>query len=203
MTETNLLPRVRALFSKPLAQTRRFGRNNDGATAIEFAFVIGPFLAFTFGIITIGLHYLATNSLEKAVYDASRRIRTGQAQQANMNANDFKKLVCDLAKPAIDCSHLQVHLASFDNWKDVVPPNCINGATKNLTAGASGTNPISNQVGGASKKVLVTACYDWVVGKYLPYVIYDSHGNRRIDAELASGGLLMQATAILQTEPYE
>ena len=157
---------------------RRFHGNEDGATAIEFAIVLAPFLAFTFGIITVGLHYLATNSLEKAVYDASRQIRTGQAQQANLSADDFKDQVCTLAAPHIDCGKLRVHLASYDNWKNVTPPNCIDGEQK-LTAGTSGNGSITNQVGGASKKVLVTACYDWTAAKYLPYVVYDFGGSRR------------------------
>lgn len=185
------------------ALSRRFRRNDEGATAIEFALVLAPFLAFTFGIITVGLHYLATNSLEKAVHDASRQIRTGQAQQANMNADNFKSLVCNLAAPHIDCSKLRIHLSSFDSWKDVAPPTCVDGATKNLSGGTSGSNPISNQVGGASKKVLVTACYDWTVAKYLPYVVFDNHGNRRQTSQLQSGGLLLQASAVFQTEPYE
>ena len=53
------------------------------------------------------------------------------------------------------------------------------------------------------KKVLITACYDWTVAKYLPYVVFDSHGNRRQSSQLQSGGLLLQASAIFQTEPYE
>lgn len=181
----------------------RFRHDDEGSTAIEFAVVLTPFLIFTFGIITLGMHYLATNSLEKAVHDASRQIRTGQAQQANLNANDFKALVCNQAAPHIDCSKLRIHLASFDSWKDVVPPDCIDANTKDLKSGTTGTGSISNQVGGASKKVLVTACYDWTVAKYLPYFYVDANGKRNLTSSLRSGGLLLQASAVFQTEPYE
>ncbi len=195
-----------AAYRKPLplrALSRRFKNDNDGTTAIEFALVLGPFLAFTFGIITIGLHYLATNSLERAVYGASRQIRTGQAQQSNMTSEHFKDLVCNLAAPHINCNKLQIHMSSYDSWKDVTPPNCVDGNTKNLSQGAGGDEPISDEVGGASKKVLVTACYDWTVAKYLPFMVHDKSGNRRVESPLASGGMLMQASAIFQTEPYE
>ncbi len=185
-----------------LALGHRFRKNNDGATAIEFAIVAGPFLAFIFGIITIGLHYLSTNSLEKAVYDASRQIRTGQAQQSGMTAKQFKDLVCNMSSPHLDCAKLQVHLASYDNWSDVTPPSCINTTTKDLSSGISGTSPISGSVGGASKKVLVTVCYDWTLAKYLPFLLHDEHGTARF-SPLKSGGMLMQAAAIFQTEPYE
>lgn len=181
---------------------RRFRKNNDGATAIEFAIVLGPFLAFVFGIITIGMHYLSTNSLEKAVYDASRQIRTGQAQQSSMSATQFKDLVCNMATPHLDCTKLQVHLASYDSWKDVTVPSCVNTTTKELSSGISGNSPISGSVGGASKKVLVTVCYDWTLAKYLPFLLHDVHGTARF-SPLKSGGMLMQASAIFQTEPYE
>lgn len=185
------------------ALSARFAGNERGATAIEFALVLAPFLAFVFGIITIGLHYLATNSIEKAVFDASRQIRTGQAQKANMTAEQFKTLVCNLAAPHIDCNALEIHMSSYDNWKDVTPPTCIDGANNNLASSGSGTDKIGDKAGGASKKVLVTACYDWKVAKYLPYLIHDNKGNRRTQSQLASGGMLLQATAIFQTEPYE
>ncbi len=186
-----------------LTQSRRFAHSNDGTTAIEFAIVLGPFLAFTFGIITIGMHYLATNSLEKAVYDASRQIRTGQAQQAGMTSKEFSNLVCNLAAPHIDCTKLRVHMSSYDSWRDVTPPNCVDSTSHELSQGNSTTNPITGDVGGASKKVLVTACYDWTIAKYLPYLLRDEHGVARTESPLASGGMLMQASAIFQTEPYE
>lgn len=185
-----------------LNRCRRFRSNNDGATAIEFAIVLGPFLAFVFGIITIGLHYLSTNSLEKAVYDASRQIRTGQAQQSGMTSKQFKDLVCNMAAPHLDCAKLRVHMASYDSWKDVAAPNCIDNQTNDLSVGNSSTNPIGNDVGGASKKVLVTVCYDWTLAKYLPFLLHDVHGNAQF-SPLKSGGMLMQASAIFQTEPYE
>lgn len=196
----------RSFFARraPLsAAGRRFRTDDEGATAIEFALVVGPFLAFTFGIIAIGLHYLATNSLEKAVVDASRQIRTGQAQQANMTSSQFKDMICNMAAPHIDCSKLRVHMSSYDSWKDVTPPDCVDGDTHELSAGNTNNDPLTNNVGGASKKVLVTVCYDWTVAKYLPFIMLDKHGDRRYQTQLSSGGMLLQASAVFQTEPYE
>ncbi|MCB1528830.1 MAG: pilus assembly protein [Hyphomicrobiaceae bacterium] len=204
MTEKLFAGRHRLSLRRLFDSSRHFKRNENGATAIEFAIVLGPFLMFTFGIITIGLHYLATNSLEKAVHDASRQIRTGQAQNANMTADDFKSLVCNQAAPHINCGKLQVHLSSYDSWKDVVPPECIDGDTRDLSAGSSGSDPITDEVGGASKKVLVTACYDWEVAKYLPFLFWDDNKNSRTPStKLSDGGLLLQTSTVFQTEPYE
>ncbi|HRY05665.1 MAG TPA: pilus assembly protein [Hyphomicrobiaceae bacterium] len=196
-------PIARPGAGRLLALSNRFKRDDNGATAIEFAIVLGPFLAFTFGIITIGLHYLSTNSLEKAVYDASRQIRTGQAQQSGMTSKQFASLVCSLSSPHLDCNKLRVHISSYDSWKDVAPPDCVDNDTHQLSNGNSGNTPITNDVGGASKKVLVTVCYDWTIAKYLPFLLHDDHGNSRFTSPLSSGGMLMQASAIFQTEPYE
>lgn len=203
MPENPLISRPPRSLRAALARSRRFSRNDKGETAIEFAIVLAPFMAFTFGIITIGLHYLATNSLERAVFDASRQIRTGQAQQAKMTSKQFKQLVCSIAAPNIDCNKLQIHLSSYDSWKDVVPPTCVDAKTHELSNGNSSTKPITNEVGGGSKKVLVTACYDWTIAKYLPYLLHDETGTASYETKLSSGGLLMQAAAVFQTEPYE
>lgn len=182
---------------------RRFRSNDKGATAIEFAIVLGPFLAFTFGIITIGLHYLATNSLEKGVFDASRQIRTGQAQTANMTAQDFKALVCQLAQPNIDCSKLTILMSGKTSWRELTPPDCVNGTTGTLQTGGAGTDPIKNKVGEDNMKVLVTACYDWSIAKYLPFLLHDFDGNARYSQRLSSGGMLLQSSVAFQTEPYK
>ena len=70
-----------------LRPAARIGRNTDGFTAVEFAMVIGPFLALLFAIMEVALVYFATFSLENATEQASRLIRTGQAQ--GFSAADF------------------------------------------------------------------------------------------------------------------
>ena len=61
-----------------------FWRDERGFTAVEFAMVAMPFLMLLFGTIGIGLFFFTTFSLENAVEQASRQIRTGQAQLAGM-----------------------------------------------------------------------------------------------------------------------
>ena len=202
MIDQHCAPRASRAARATCALARRFGRNSDGATAIEFAIVLAPFLAFVFGIITIGLHYLATNSLEKAVFDASRQIRVGKAQKDGMSSAQFKQLVCNEAKPHIDCSKLEIHVSSQDSWANIAPPTCV-GGDMNLSSGGNDNTNLADKTGGASKKVIVTACYDWTVAKYLPYLLFDRNGTRRSASPLASGGMLLQASTVFQTEPYE
>jgi len=180
---------------------RRLTRCRKGSTAIEFALVLGPFLIFVFGIFALGLHYLATNSLERAVFNSSRLIRTGQAQKANMPVSEFKQKVCDEAKPYIDCAHLQIHVQNADSWDQIVPTNCIDNGQLKVSGNDSDT--IGSLSGAQSKIVLVTVCYEWLLAKSLPFFLKDEHGNWRTTPDLASGGLLLQASSVFRTEPYQ
>src|SRR5882672_2109471 len=73
---------------------RRFTRQEDGATAVEFAMVAAPFLALVFAIIETAVVFFAGQTLETAVADSSRLIMTGQAQTAGFNQAAFKDAVC-------------------------------------------------------------------------------------------------------------
>lgn len=193
-------PTAKRAAPPALRMSKRFIRSTHGSTAIEFAIVLGPFLLFVFGVFAIGLHYLATNSLERAVFTASRAVRTGIAQKSNMTADEFKQMVCTEAAPHIDCTKLQVHVQNADSWDEIDPINCVNNGQ--LASSGSGSDTIGDKAGGASKIVMVTACYDWDAAKSIPYFMKDKDGNNRGTA-LASGGMLMQAAVVFRTEPYE
>src|SRR3712207_8656069 len=78
---------------------RRFRKDQDGATAVEFGLIAVPFLGLLFAIVETALMFWSTQVLETAVANASRTIYTGQFQGTNdQNAADigakFKKEVC-------------------------------------------------------------------------------------------------------------
>ena len=73
----------------------RLRRNEDGITAVEFGFVAIPFLILFMGLLEVGLVFFGNMTIEHAVTEASRLIRTGQAQTQGLNASGFKDKVCD------------------------------------------------------------------------------------------------------------
>jgi Flp pilus assembly protein TadG len=77
-----------------LGLLRRFARADDGAAAIEFAFVAIPFLVLVFAIIELGLTFLVSMSLENALNNVDRTIRTGTLQASNGDATTFRDKVC-------------------------------------------------------------------------------------------------------------
>ena len=86
-----------------IRRLRRLGRDNSGATAIEFALLAGPFLLIVLGLIEIGIQYFTSTSFESAVQRTARLIRTGQAQTASMDLPALRKAVCDDIYNLFDC----------------------------------------------------------------------------------------------------
>ena len=72
----------------------RFARTQDGAVAVEFAFVAIPFFVMIFAIIELGLAFLVSMTLENAMMNVDRRIRTGELQTAGATASTYRDAVC-------------------------------------------------------------------------------------------------------------
>src|SRR5690348_8402195 len=77
-----------------IASPRRFVRRTEGATAVEFALVLAPFLALILGTMQTALVFFADQTLETMVSDGARLIMTGQAQNNGWKASDFKNAIC-------------------------------------------------------------------------------------------------------------
>lgn len=70
-------------------------RRRDGVAAIEFAFVGIPFLFLLFAILEIGGLLLLDATLENAMTETNRLIRTGQAQDGGLDEEGFRAEICD------------------------------------------------------------------------------------------------------------
>jgi len=76
-----------------LRLTNRFKKDEDGATAIEFAFVALPFFALLFGIMELAIVFFINSALVHATSEAGRHVRVGNFQACG-GADQFKALVC-------------------------------------------------------------------------------------------------------------
>ena len=190
----------------------RLGRNEDGTTAIEFAAVAAPFFMFVFGIIGISMHYFVMNSIEKGMDQASRLIRTGQAQTNGFTVGQFKNYLCNKANSRastgpggeevdltteqgdghIKCNDLEIFIQNAPNWQNLAPEPCIDvSGTKRVNT----TNPadsLASYAGTESDVVLVTACYEWEFTKKIPFLTFDTPDN----------AMIMQSATAFRTEPY-
>ena len=178
---------------------RRLRRDERGHTALEFSLVALPFFLFTFGIMGTGLHFFTTSTLEHAAEAASRKLRTGEAQQNGKTIADFKEMVCQEAGTFIDCTKLNVHVQNAEEWKDLVPVECETAPNDPFSGTltpptGTPTDPISSSSGGANARVMVTLCYEWDFAQKVPFLRMGDLGN---------GSALLQASTAFQVEPYE
>lgn len=179
-------------------QLRHLQADQSGVTAIEFAIVAMPFLLLLFGTISVSLFYFTNFSMENAVWQAARSIRTGQFQQgagaySGITSDEdrkkaFKQALCAKAPSYIDCNKVVVLVQSNSGgFGSITEPVCATDGTI-IDQSKAEFNP-----GGASSVVLVTACYPWDFGGKLPFLAL---------ANMKDGSLLIQASVAFRTEPY-
>jgi Flp pilus assembly protein TadG len=165
-----------------LGLLRRFGRADDGATAIEFALVAIPFLILVFAIIELGVAFLVSMGLENALMVVDRTIRTGELQTNGGDASTFKQAVCDqMSWMGGSCSSsltLDVRvLPSFAQTSGLPTPDSANTCF---------------DPGGPSSIILVRGYYKWpVITPLLQEALAGPAGDRRITF-----------AAVFTNEPY-
>jgi Flp pilus assembly protein TadG len=178
-----------------LGSFRRLRRDEEGATAIEFAIVVTPFLMFVFALIGTAFYFFIISSIEKGMDQASRLVRTGQAVAAKTTVDQFKQQICAGAGDWIDCSKLQIFAENWDDWASnppIQPHECTdNGAPAQNEA--QGSEPIALYTGDASKVVIVTACYKWDLTTKIPFIKLGNYPD---------GSMMMQTATAFRSEPY-
>jgi Flp pilus assembly protein TadG len=123
---------------------RSLWHDRAGTAALEFAIVALPFFSLLMAIFETTAVFFANGTLENAVIDSARQIRTGQVQSANMTQADFKNLVCSKITALLACdTNLIVDVRSFQNFQQVTfpPPLDANGnfqVTPTFSPGAQG-----------------------------------------------------------------
>lgn len=145
-----------------IARYRKFRRRlradaEKGSAAVEFAMIMPIFFVLLLGTMEAGIMFFAQFSLQNAVSDAGRLVRTGQAQSISQGA--FKTAICnEISALFQSCTtSLQVDVESFTNYGGVnyAPPLKANGTLD--------TTLSNYNIGTACNVVLVRAFYTWPV----------------------------------------
>jgi Flp pilus assembly protein TadG len=148
---------MNAIAPKGAKLMKRLWRHTGGATALEFALVALPFFSLLLAIFETTAVFLASATLENAVNDAARQIRTGQVQDVNMSALDFKNLICDKIKPLLACdTNLSIDVRAFSQFQSVSFPPPLD-PSKNFQIVPTWSP------GAAGDVVLVRVFYTWHV----------------------------------------
>jgi Flp pilus assembly protein TadG len=200
---------MQAVHQRALARSMRFGRqlarDENGVTAIEFAMVGLPFFMMLFGIMGVGLYFFSIFNLENAVEQASRPLRTGEAQKAVTTKVQFSTTVCNQLAGFFDCANKMriqvVNVTALQVANPAALPNmgqCIS-KDKNALGVFVGPdilvpdNQTVYQIPSATQTVVVTVCYELDLLKSIPFI---NLGN------MPNGATMLQASTAFKTEPY-
>lgn len=175
---------IRDFFMAPRI-VRRFRKDKEGTTAIEFAMLAFPFFLLLFGIIECSLLFFAGQMMESAVDDVGRKVRTGQLNNT-MTEEQFKAEICAATALLFKCNGIAVDLkvaAKFDDLDE--PPLPTNGVVDHTTYTFAAPCP--------EEIAQITVSYEWPV--FTNYVAQHV-------SNLNSGNALINAIAVFRTEPY-
>lgn len=170
----------------PVKSWNDWRRDEDGAAALEFAFLSIPFFTFLIGIIEIALMIANASVLEGATYDAARLVRTGQVQQGADPETVFRSALCGHAV-ILDCDAIQYNVTtmnSFSDAEEAVPTFDEDGNMEEEDFDAGGSGDI----------VMIRVSYLYEMMTPMLGDLFTNYPDRR---------RLMTSTVVLQTEPYE
>lgn len=179
LTLCRLRATIRAQATVQRLIAKRFGNDQSGATAVEFALVAMPFFVLLFAIIEIAMVFFASQILDTATTEASRLIMTGQTQTQTFNREAFQREVCNRVTLLIPCSGITV---------DVQTPANFGAANVGRPVGPGGFNQ-----GAGGSVVVVRVTHEWApTVPTFGLLVGDLPGGRR---------LLMSAAAF-RNEPF-
>jgi len=106
---------------KPARLHTRFRRSQDGATAVEFAFIAFPFLLVLAAIFETALMFWTSQALDEAVSRSSRQLLTGEANtrftgNPAANTSAFRDEICAQARILVDCSKVTIDVRSSTSF---------------------------------------------------------------------------------------
>jgi Flp pilus assembly protein TadG len=197
-----MVPALRILARWKILSRHLRRRGRSGSAALEFAFVAPVFFALLLGIIQAGIVFFAQETLQNAVFDVGRLVRTGQNQCFTTDSNgncqamtqtDFRNQICDKVSALLSCtaSLNGVSLLQFD----------VNAYPAGF-AGASNSSPLVDDdlpaldtfnPGGACDVVLIRVFYKWPI---------EAPGLDWFLVNMANNSHLLSAATAFRNEPY-
>ena len=177
----------------------RYFRNQDGMTALEFGLAIGPFLWMVLGIIELSLAFASGTNLEGATLNASRLIKTGQAQSPTPGLTSeqmFVDRLCDQTILLIKCDDIKYQVVAlgdntgFGNADNITVEFDENGDLLD----ANGNPGNSFDAGGISDVILVRVIYHY---EFITPLMSSVFANNDL------GKMTFMSTIVMKNEPYD
>lgn len=182
------------MFSRLTAMNRplrRFARARRGSAAIEFAFVVLPFFLLMVGLVEVSMMGFAQTSLDYAVSETARQIRTGQAQTGGVSQGEIEDEVCDQLNGflVMSCANLFLDINRYDSFLDAGNDNANPVQNNQFQPGAMDFAP-----GAPSDIVVVRAYYRWQVITPMFETMFQN---------VSGGERILVTTMMFRNEPYQ
>lgn len=177
-----------SLVARLEARWDRFARDRRGAAAVEFAMIAAPFFFLIFGLLEVCLIFIMTTVMENAVSEASRPLRTGEAQGAGMTENQFRQAVCAEFFEILDCdARLSIDVRTVDNFASTPTGDVLDNE------GNLDNDDFMFEPGGPNEIVAVRIFYEWdLITPVLSQPLVSMAGNKH----------LLQSNAVFRNEPF-
>lgn len=182
---------------------RRFARSRDGIAAIEFAIVAPVFLMMTLGVIEMSLIALTQNTLESAVFNATRTGKTGYTTSGATQVQTIRAALDNSARSFLDPTQITLTYKSYSQFDKIGQPEPFMDVNNNgiRDNGESYTDVNANgqydtdmgavNPGTSSQVVVYTVTYPWRIATPMIGKLFSNNGN-----------LTLTARAVVQNEPY-
>lgn len=159
---------LRRLLAPAIARGHTFARDEKAATTIEFAILALPFFTIIFAILETVSVMFASSVLDSAIEDASRLIRTGQAQAAGFTPADFRAKMCGYTFNLFgaDCSAVRLRVTVLNNFASAITAPTIQTCD---TATCTWTLAETYDPGVGRQIIQIQAYYRWPLIVTLPY----------------------------------
>lgn len=183
---------LRRLLAPAIRKGRGFARDEDGVTVIEFAILGLPFFTIILAILETSLVFFAGQILDSGVQDASRLVRTGQAQTSAWDDDDFREALCGRLYGLFDCNQLRIRTSVVGDFTSatVVTPVEVG---EDCDDSCDWTLEQDYSPGEASEVVLVQAWYKW------PTIVNLPGFNLQTQPD---GTRLLGAVRVFRNEPF-
>jgi Flp pilus assembly protein TadG len=176
------------LTPRLMARWNNYAKDRRGAAAVEFAMIALPFFLLIFGLLEICLLFIVSTVLEHSVTEASRQIRTGQAQEGGFNEQNFRNSVCAKFFGLLDCDaklHIDVKSLTGFGQTDLSSPIDEDGNFDD--------QGFAYEPGGPNDIVAVRVFYEW---NLMTPVLSTPMSN------MSGSKYLIQSNAVFRNEPF-
>ena len=168
-----------------------------GAAAAEFAMIATPFVFMVFGIFETMMIYFVQTTLEAAISEEARKIRTGQAQSlaAPITKEQFKANVCARMMGLGDCSTRLFVQVQNQPTSGTLPTPWADGT---LTPGSAADEPYEPTA--ANAIVVVRGYYVWPL--VTPGISNAMKNFADSGGTLGNYNRIIAATSAFRNEPF-